>query len=656
MLLNHIKWWAILAIGIVLVVILLPSDLAFTIEEKINRYQAEDISREFLKNIGVNLNEHQAVVSRQLDYSPLTYLKKSLGSEKLDELIEEDVIPNNRWRIRFLRNLPVDQPQTRYNIWISPQGNILGYTRQIPDTLTLPSEIEARALAAARYYLSHSTSFDLNKFAMKKSQQNRQLNRTDYIFVWEKRAEFAEGVFRLTCYVQGNEIGGYEYQYYIPERIQAIVSNKTTEGTFFFFIQFIILILVFVYSLIVFLRKYHDGEVSVTLGRNLFIIIFSIGLLGAINEFPVSGSSVTMGNLSFRNTQILVFLYEVLIQNTFLGVLLLTGWAVGEAYARRYSPEKLNSIDSVLNKKFFTVNTGNALLRGGAIGFLIAAFYLATVALLTGENSDISRVFFPSGDSLQHLLPLITILKSAIITALVSEVVFRFFVINVTYNKWKKKWLSIAISAGTWSGVVFILSNIPQVSDYVISISLSLLIGLLLAWLYFKYDLLTLIAINISSQIIFIAAPLFSSPNSWHQVSAWLLVIFVLIPIIIIIMSFIRRDEFHYSYSGLPKHIARISERERMEKELEIARNVQIGLLPKSNPQLEGFEISGICRPAKEVGGDYYDYVHLGKTKIGIAIGDVSGKGVPAAIYMTLTKGILQSHGDENISPKAGIE
>jgi sigma-B regulation protein RsbU (phosphoserine phosphatase) len=113
-----------------------------------------------------------------------------------------------------------------------------------------------------------------------------------------------------------------------------------------------------------------------------------------------------------------------------------------------------------------------------------------------------------------------------------------------------------------------------------------------------------------------------------------------------------RKDEFQYSYEGLPKHIRRISERERMQKELEIARNVQVGLLPKKSPKIKGFDISGRCLPAKEVGGDYFDFVSLGPQKLGIAIGDVSGKGVPAAIYMTLTKGILQSHADETVSPR----
>ena len=93
-------------------------------------------------------------------------------------------------------------------------------------------------------------------------------------------------------------------------------------------------------------------------------------------------------------------------------------------------------------------------------------------------------------------------------------------------------------------------------------------------------------------------------------------------------------------------------ERERMTKELEIAHQVQMRLLPKTSPQIPGYDIAGICIPAKEVGGDYFDFIKIGNNKLGITIGDVSGKGVPAAIYMTLTKGVIQSQAEKNISPK----
>ena len=93
-------------------------------------------------------------------------------------------------------------------------------------------------------------------------------------------------------------------------------------------------------------------------------------------------------------------------------------------------------------------------------------------------------------------------------------------------------------------------------------------------------------------------------------------------------------------------------ERERMAKELEIARNVQNSLLPKQNPKMSGYDIAGACIPAKEVGGDYYDFIQNENNKLGIVIGDVSGKGVPASIYMTLTKGIIQSQANGQTSPR----
>lgn len=93
-------------------------------------------------------------------------------------------------------------------------------------------------------------------------------------------------------------------------------------------------------------------------------------------------------------------------------------------------------------------------------------------------------------------------------------------------------------------------------------------------------------------------------------------------------------------------------ERERIGKELEIARHVQETLLPREKPLLPGYDIAGICIPAKEIGGDYFDFIQINNKKLGVVIGDVSGKGVPAAIYMTLTKAIFQSNISDNVSPQ----
>jgi serine phosphatase RsbU (regulator of sigma subunit)/ketosteroid isomerase-like protein len=85
-----------------------------------------------------------------------------------------------------------------------------------------------------------------------------------------------------------------------------------------------------------------------------------------------------------------------------------------------------------------------------------------------------------------------------------------------------------------------------------------------------------------------------------------------------------------------------IRERERVEQELLVARRIQQASLPKEVPDLEGWQISPLYRPAREVGGDFYDFHLLSEGRLGVVVGDATGKGVPAALVMSTTCGMLQ--------------
>ena len=84
-------------------------------------------------------------------------------------------------------------------------------------------------------------------------------------------------------------------------------------------------------------------------------------------------------------------------------------------------------------------------------------------------------------------------------------------------------------------------------------------------------------------------------------------------------------------------------EKERLEKELDVAREVQYKILPQKNPIYNNLEISSLFVPAFEVGGDYYDFFKISKSKLGLVIADVSGKGIEAAFIMAEVKGIFAS-------------
>ena len=93
-------------------------------------------------------------------------------------------------------------------------------------------------------------------------------------------------------------------------------------------------------------------------------------------------------------------------------------------------------------------------------------------------------------------------------------------------------------------------------------------------------------------------------------------------------------------------------EKERLEKELDVAREIQKKILPSKNPEYENLEISSLFVPAFEVGGDYYDFFEISDSKLGFVIADVSGKGISAAFIMAEVKGIFQSLSKTIESPR----
>jgi sigma-B regulation protein RsbU (phosphoserine phosphatase) len=92
------------------------------------------------------------------------------------------------------------------------------------------------------------------------------------------------------------------------------------------------------------------------------------------------------------------------------------------------------------------------------------------------------------------------------------------------------------------------------------------------------------------------------------------------------------------------------NEKKRLDHDLNIARDIQRILLPSEAPSVNGFEISGINIPARQVSGDYFDYIKIDEDRLGVAIADVSGKGVPASLIMAMCRSVLRSQATENSS------
>ena len=110
------------------------------------------------------------------------------------------------------------------------------------------------------------------------------------------------------------------------------------------------------------------------------------------------------------------------------------------------------------------------------------------------------------------------------------------------------------------------------------------------------------------------------------------------------------------AYEELKSAQAQIIEKEKLEKELEISRQIQQSILPETLPKVPGYEFGALMIPARAVGGDFYTFFRLPKYHLGIVVGDVSDKGVPAALFMALSYSLIRAEAVRTGSPVQALQ
>ncbi len=113
-----------------------------------------------------------------------------------------------------------------------------------------------------------------------------------------------------------------------------------------------------------------------------------------------------------------------------------------------------------------------------------------------------------------------------------------------------------------------------------------------------------------------------------------------------------KNRQLMQAYEELKAAQAQIIEKEKMERELQVAHNIQMSILPRGLPEVAGFDFGALIVPMRAIGGDFYDFISLDDNTLGIAVGDVSGHGVPAALFMALTVTLLRAEACRDCSPR----
>ncbi|HEX4946439.1 MAG TPA: PP2C family protein-serine/threonine phosphatase [Blastocatellia bacterium] len=379
----------------------------------------------------------------------------------------------------------------------------------------------------------------------------------------------------------------------------------------------------------------------------LLVYMVGMGTTTLLNEYK-SGNFRVEGT---TNPTVLLLLPYVLFGLTCLALsLLLTVlWTTGEATHAKYQTGRLTVFATALRGKLFTRAVAYSVLAGLLTGGLIAAipYLLAWLGGLPNTPSD----YASRHDTFTTQFPAAAVFFSALVSGNLYYLVLLFaFLWPVVRAYLPLPWLSRSLFVLV--GTISILDLNPnQTTSMLPKLGIALAWLVLFVWLYWRFDFLAVLTANFAAAAVLKALGLYVQGAPFlHTAGMRALLAFGGLILIAFVLTRLAPAVEPEARQLLTAHEDQ-AERERLKAEFNVARKAQENLLPASSPQIPGFGIAALCRPARECGGDLYDFIPLSDGKLGIVVADVSGKGVPAALYMTLTKGLLLSVAETTSDP-----
>lgn len=333
----------------------------------------------------------------------------------------------------------------------------------------------------------------------------------------------------------------------------------------------------------------------------------------------------------------------------FFGLYILIISGLTESLARESDVSKIRLSDQLMRGQWAIRELGESLLNSLWIAGVAVLIWVGI--LLISNGSELAAIHFDDED-FWVFAPFHTILARFF-----TNLNFGFFhgltLLGTLSLLIRYRWANTRVSI-ILQVVTFTLLSLQFIAFAPVYFSLPLFIVMSIWWVFNNqhHDLLTMIIAMIifamscdSLQLTF-----FGAEGVYYFHLYWLLPLsLLLLPAGYWLVS--RGRSLAELGDYVPEYVHRLREKERQARELEIARGIQQQFLPQQRPNFSGLDIAGLCRPAMEVGGDYFDFVAHDDHKFTIIIGDVSGKGVSAAFYMTMTKGIIKTLARTSKSP-----
>ncbi len=567
-------------------------------------------------------------LSQKTDTDSLRRMQELFGFEAATYWTEKEV-PIQRWEYKIYTSRrfgglnPFKPPRPTLEAQVSSSGQILALT--IPPKKTpAAAKLDSKQALETSEKLLRVLGVDVGQLTLISTKTGEDQGRQTFDFGWKQPVKGLPGLYyQYTVQLQSGYLTSFERRPLLasgnePDLWRDLVF-PLLFGAAWFFLALVLLFL--------FVQKLRRDEVD-------FKHAQKFGVMAAALTFLRYVSIPEPGLLTTLLTAIIVSLLSAL----FFAIL----WAVCESFLRETVIEKLRYVDLLFQGQWKVRETARRLLWAGTAGLVLlglpvpilfaAKAWRGLSIVLLPVNLQLNNLRFPGGlmgNALLGPLPAV-ILVGTVFLGIVYPV------LRIRFSRWLACLLFCLVFA-------LAVGHLLPFGPPVLALAVAFVIGLFFFVAMEAGGLLAAVALLYVPLAFSKVSLLLTAQSPSLLIQGWLSLGVLVAGFFALgyVALFGRTMEDVSEY--VPDYLARMRERERFARELEIAKGVQERFLPKKKPEIPGFSLATCCIPAMEVGGDYYDFLPLPGGKWLLLLGDISGKGVKAAFYMTLAKGILHA-------------
>ncbi len=613
-----------------------------------SKTEIEDRASGLLDALNYDVTDYTSSLNIRHNRNVYTFLLRKYGISGGNTLLRESV-PAFYWDIRW-RNPDVrmdfgsvednevitgdDFIRSAARMQFDGHGNLIRYQPDISDTLYIPGVEPDSARVIAEKFLHRFTKYDPAVLTFSSHKEEIRDNRTDHIFRWKGQSEYHPLPYTLSVNVAGSIISSFAIEFDTDPELSGATSTQRTVSSLVSILPFI---LIAVIMLVIGVKRIRSEEIGYKNGI----------ILGVIVSVMVAAHIYLQ---EFIHQMEWMMLIPLIIGPLFVGFFIVFVVVVAEAVGRNTWKEKFIAFDLVIHGHILHSETGKSFIRGVAYGLIALTLSMIIIQIV----NSIHPVWYSwvDGSPLENFSPPLAGLKILMYEFWVELIGFSMLVLFlVSYLRQRISNVivllivaSVIYGVGEWR---YTYPSFPVASGILIAS----LYGAFLVWVFYRYDVVTSFLSLFTFSVAGGAITLILSGNDYF-ISEGIIIASVFGALLVFgAVSQYTRDHITDYEEIAPVFQKYISERERLQRELEIAHDVQMSFLPKKKPDIPALDVASTCIPAHEVGGDYYDFITINDHLFGIVIGDVSGKGTKASFYMTLTKGILRSTARNETDP-----